>query len=262
MKFATVNGVSLRYEISGEGGPVVVLVHEMGGSLESWEESLPLMTPGHTVLRYDQRGWGLSEKSDARFSIEDLVADLDALLIETGLEGPFVLAGGAVGGGVALAYAATHPQKVAGVVGFAPATGVPPERRAGSQARATKIEELGIREFVLTDTAPEAYPEGLRANRERFQRFIGLQLASDLKSYANMIRMLAEADFDLIAERLECPVLLVAGAHDAMRTPAIVGAYARRLKRGRTETADSGHFMAIHAPEIIAEQILRFASGL
>ena len=41
MKWRDVNGVSLRYELSDAGAQTVVLVHELGGSLDSWDETLP-----------------------------------------------------------------------------------------------------------------------------------------------------------------------------------------------------------------------------
>src|ERR1700748_282811 len=41
MDFAEINGVGLRYELSGHGARTLVLVHEMGGSLESWDDVAP-----------------------------------------------------------------------------------------------------------------------------------------------------------------------------------------------------------------------------
>ena len=41
MNFVEVNGTALRYELSGSGASTLVLIHEMGGTLESWD----LVTP-------------------------------------------------------------------------------------------------------------------------------------------------------------------------------------------------------------------------
>ena len=41
MDFIEANGAGLRCELSGEGDRTLVLVHEMGGSLESWDEVAP-----------------------------------------------------------------------------------------------------------------------------------------------------------------------------------------------------------------------------
>ena len=51
----TANQISIHYEIAGEG-PSVVLLHEMGGTLDSWDEIAPVLRRQYSVLRYDQRG--------------------------------------------------------------------------------------------------------------------------------------------------------------------------------------------------------------
>ena len=49
--WAIANGKSLRFELSGAGNSTLVLIHEIGMCLESWDEVLPLLGPGHQVLR-------------------------------------------------------------------------------------------------------------------------------------------------------------------------------------------------------------------
>ena len=43
MEFLELNGTSLRYELKGSKGPLVVLIHEMGGLLENWDEVVPAL---------------------------------------------------------------------------------------------------------------------------------------------------------------------------------------------------------------------------
>ena len=80
MPFTEVNGVALRYEHSGRGERTLVLIHEMGGSLESWDEVAPALAANRRMLRYDTRGGGLSEKVRGARSIDTMVDDLAALL--------------------------------------------------------------------------------------------------------------------------------------------------------------------------------------
>ena len=61
MPWIEANGASLRYELSGSGKETLVLVHEAGGCLESYEDALPGLDKEFRVLRYDQRGFGFSE---------------------------------------------------------------------------------------------------------------------------------------------------------------------------------------------------------
>ncbi|MFC7555088.1 alpha/beta fold hydrolase [Pseudoroseomonas wenyumeiae] len=103
-----VNGVSLRYALEGEG-PVLVLVHEIGGSLESWNGVVPELARRFRVLRYDQRGAGGSEKPRQPFGLKTLVEDLDALLAALSLPAPFHLVGAAMGAAQAVMLAARRP---------------------------------------------------------------------------------------------------------------------------------------------------------
>jgi 3-oxoadipate enol-lactonase len=82
--FIEVNDVALRYELSGRGECTLVLIHEMGGSLESWDEVAPVLAANRRVLRYDTRGAGLSAKVRGALSIDTMVDDLAALLDEAG----------------------------------------------------------------------------------------------------------------------------------------------------------------------------------
>lgn len=58
MNFVEVNGTALRYELSGSGASTLVLIHEMGGTLESWDVVAMLLVPKRRILRYDTRGAG------------------------------------------------------------------------------------------------------------------------------------------------------------------------------------------------------------
>lgn len=87
MDFVEVNGTALRYELSGRGASTLVLIHEMGGTLESWDLVAPLLSSRRTILRYDTRGAGLSQKVRGPLSIDTLADDLVALIDKLGIAG-------------------------------------------------------------------------------------------------------------------------------------------------------------------------------
>ena len=58
MEWLEANGVGLRYDLTGSGSKTLALVHEMGGSLDSWDMVLPALAAGRRILRYDTRGAG------------------------------------------------------------------------------------------------------------------------------------------------------------------------------------------------------------
>ena len=129
MDFIESNGVGLRYELSGSGDHTLVLVHEMGGSLESWDDVVPRFTGTRRVLRYDTRGAGLSQKARGELTLDTMADDIAALLDNLAITGKVAIAAVALGGAIALHFAARYPERTSAVVVGSPATGITPERR-------------------------------------------------------------------------------------------------------------------------------------
>jgi 3-oxoadipate enol-lactonase len=102
VNFVEVNGTALRYDLLGSGAATLVLIHEMGGTLESWELVAPMLSAKRRVLRYDTRGAGLSQKIRPPLAIDSMVDDLVALMDTLRIAGKVALAGTAFGGAIAL----------------------------------------------------------------------------------------------------------------------------------------------------------------
>src|SRR5262245_56100740 len=161
MPWIEANGASLRYELSGAGPDMLVLMHEAGGCLESYEEALPGFEQDFRVLRYDQRGFGLSEKACA-LTFEGVVADLAALLEAWHITSAIYLAGCAMGADFAVGFASRHPQRVAKLALASPNIDPNGPRSAGSIERGLQAEREGIR-AVMNASHDRSYPEHLRA---------------------------------------------------------------------------------------------------
>src|SRR5207253_1280421 len=144
MNFIEANGVSLRYAVEGTGKPVV-LIHEMGGTMESWGLVAPLLSAWRRVVRYDTRGAGFSEKIRGALKIDTMADDLTALLDALGIKEKVALAGTAVGGAVALHTAFRFPQRVSAAIVTSPATSIPPANRAATLERVERFERDGLR---------------------------------------------------------------------------------------------------------------------
>ncbi len=101
MDWLEANGVGLRYDLAGSSAKTLALLHEMGGSLGSWDMVLPALAADRRVLRYDTRGAGQSEKVRGALALDTMVDDLAALLDALGIDQPIALAGCAVGAAIA-----------------------------------------------------------------------------------------------------------------------------------------------------------------
>jgi pimeloyl-ACP methyl ester carboxylesterase len=127
--FVEVNGLSVHYKEMGQGEPVFVLLHGFGASLFSWREVMEPLSHFGRVITYDRPAFGLTErpmpgdwKGVNPYSVQGNVELLAGLLDELGVE-QAILVGNSAGGGVAVAFALEHPERVQALVLVDPALG-------------------------------------------------------------------------------------------------------------------------------------------
>jgi pimeloyl-ACP methyl ester carboxylesterase len=77
MRITTSDGVRLAVEKEGQG-PGLVLVHGFGGAKEDFSDHVATLARDHTVVIFDHRGHGASEKPEdqAAYSLDRMVADV------------------------------------------------------------------------------------------------------------------------------------------------------------------------------------------
>ena len=121
IRFCTsADGVKIAYASHGTGPPIVKaanwLTHlEHDWHSPMWRHWLDGLADGHTVIRYDERGCGLSDWGAERLDMEAWVDDLEAVVDAADLE-RFALIGLSQGASVCVAYAARHPERVSHLV--------------------------------------------------------------------------------------------------------------------------------------------------
>lgn len=255
--WAEVNGVAIRYDYRAGQQATYVLLHEMGGSLESWDDVAGLLPGSSAILRYDQRGFGLSEKPVGKVTIDQHVDDLLGLLETLNVRGPIVIAGVAVGAGIAIRLAARYPERVSHLLAFAPACGVAAERQAGALEMAQEIAANGIR-MQASALFEMAYPQVLRSNLQRYKQYRSAWLSTDARALGGIYQMLATQDLDSDIAALSVPTLLVGGLYDALRPEAEIRRIAALCPQAQCVFVPSGHFMQIHSPAFVSYMLLQF----
>jgi pimeloyl-ACP methyl ester carboxylesterase len=129
---AVVDGITTRYEITGDGPPL--LMFSPGGfdsTLDSWRtvgiyrrlNLLEHLVRRHTCISFDRRESGHSGGRVERLAWEHYVAQGLGLLDHLGIERAHLI-GGCVGCSTVVAFGVAHPQRVASMVLFSPAGGV------------------------------------------------------------------------------------------------------------------------------------------
>ncbi|MEV5966076.1 alpha/beta fold hydrolase [Kribbella sp. NPDC051952] len=117
---AAPDAVKLAYAVHGHGPPIVRvatwITHlEFDWESPVWRHWLDALVDGHTLVRYDERGCGLSDRDVDEISLDAWVADLETVVDAAGVD-RFALLGVSTGVAVAVAYAARHPERLTHLV--------------------------------------------------------------------------------------------------------------------------------------------------
>ncbi|HEY7009217.1 MAG TPA: alpha/beta fold hydrolase, partial [Jatrophihabitantaceae bacterium] len=218
------SGVRIAYASTGSGPPLVKAANWLTNldlELESpiWAHWIDALSERHRLVRYDERGCGLSDWDVCEFGLDAWVEDLELVVDSVGLD-TFPLIGLSQGGAVAVAYAVRHPDRVERLVlvgGYA----------RGRLARAETAEE---REEAALDLQvgrvgwrrdDPAYRQVFAAQflpdepRETWDAFNALQRATT--STENVVRFLdtfANLDVSGIAGQVRCPTLVLHARRD------------------------------------------------
>lgn len=252
------NGAVLRYEHRpSTRRPTLVLVHELGGSLESYDDMLAELPTDLGILRYDMRGAGLSEKLRGDGQLPVMSQDLHALIEQLGIVGPLVVVGCALGAAIAFHFAGSYRERCAGAVGLSAVIARDPSAHAEIRARADRIQS-GYLPSVTEEVLARAFPPALRGDGTRFARQRARWRANDPDSLAALFRMLPTLADHAVLERIACPVLLVAASQDTMFPPLVQHATATKIRHVEVEELDTGHFPSVISPEPVAAAIVRF----
>jgi pimeloyl-ACP methyl ester carboxylesterase len=141
---------------SGDGLPVV-LAHSFAGSSRQWAPQVSHLRRSRRVVAIDLHGHGKSTATpEAAYDIDSFAADIAATADELSLD-RFVLVGHSLGGAAAIAYAAAHPQRVAGLVLVATPGRLPDEQVAqveGALAADYEGTMTGIWKRLLANASP------------------------------------------------------------------------------------------------------------
>ena len=108
--FVNVNGISLYYEVYGQGEPLL-MIHGNGGSISSFENQIPYFARKFKVIAVDSRAQGKSVDLQDTLSFEMMADDFSVLLDKLKLDSCNVL-GWSDGGINGLLLAIRHPEKV------------------------------------------------------------------------------------------------------------------------------------------------------
>jgi pimeloyl-ACP methyl ester carboxylesterase/DNA-binding winged helix-turn-helix (wHTH) protein len=254
IRFCTTGeGARLAYATMGEGPPLVKAANWLSHLDYDWQSSvwrhwLVELSNRFRLVRYDERGCGLSDWDVPEFSFEAWVRDLEAVVDAAGLD-RFALLGISQGGPVALAYAVRHPERVSRLVllgAFA----------QGRRKRARRPEDLDLvearinlvrvgwgrpdpqyRQMFLSRFLPEG-------TQDEWREFDELQRRSTSPENAwRFVQEFADIDVSDLAARVSAPTLIACARREPDEMFEQSRVLASLIPNGRLVPLDSANHL-------------------
>jgi pimeloyl-ACP methyl ester carboxylesterase/DNA-binding winged helix-turn-helix (wHTH) protein len=261
------DGVRIAWASTGTGSPLVKaanwLTHlDLEWASPIWAHWIDALSADHRLIRYDERGCGLSDWDVCEFSLDAWVEDLELVVESAGLD-RFPLLGVSQGGAVAIAYAVRHPERVERLLLVGAYARGRLARAADEDAREEAALDLQVGRVGWRRDDP-AYRQVFAAqflpdaDRERWDAFNALQRATT--STENVVRFLdtfANLDVSGVASQVQCPTLIVHARRDRRVPTDQARELAALIPGSRVHVLDSGNHIAMADepawPELVRE---------
>ena len=260
---AGADGARIRYRQEGSG-PVVVFTHGLGSHLDAWEQTAATFRDRYTVLTWDVRGFGDSDRRPETMAPETWASDLAAVLDEVGAD-EAVIGGISMGGVVSQRFALDFPNRTRALILISTSSEVNERAAAGWNARADIVERDGLAK-ALAPTGPalsygkeyrERHAEDIaEAGRLTIER-------NDAACYAAACRAVSDIDYTADLETVTCPTLILQGLEDALTPPGGSVIMSRRIPGSRLVMLENcGHAIPTERPDEFHAEVEAFLADV
>ncbi len=258
-QFRIIDGVKVRYaDTGGSQEPTVLLTSPWPESVYAFAPMWGTLSEHARLFAVDLPGFGASERRDDLLSPRAMGEFLAELILEADLGRPYIVAPD-VGTSAALFAAASHPERITGVVVGTGGAAVPlqlgePLRSWVLDPDLEKYRRMDPRAIVnaAVDTIAGGVSDDIRADYldcydgDRF-----VESMRYVRRYPEELPELAE-----LLPQIAVPVTIINGRHDPVVPVANAEFLDARLPSSRVELIDAGHFVWEEAPQEYASFIL------
>jgi len=253
------DGARIDVRVGGRDGDcAVVLIHGFPLTREIWTAQFEAASRSRRVVLPDLRGFGSSSVAQGPYLMERLAADVAAVLDALGIERA-AIAGHSMGGYVAMAFARMYAERVAGIALVASRLRADtPQEAAARRELADRVEREGSIAPAVQAYLPRMIARPPSATRpELLEEIERISARNSAGGAAAALRGMAlRSASDDIAEDLDVPMAMIAGACDAIvgidEARAVAGSFAR----GRLYVCErSGHLPMLEEPECVSRAL-------
>ena len=245
MQVAKANGIAVYWREDGDpDGIPVLFANSLGTDLRLWDALLPLLPNGYRYLRYDVRGHGLTQVTDGPYSMDMLVADVEALIDELQV-GPVIFVGLSIGGMIGQGLAAHRPDLVKALVLSNSAA------RMGTvemwDARIAQITHGGIE--ALADVVLDRWFGAEFLESPQVSAWRAMLTRTPQAGYLGCCAAIADTDLTASTSQLRLPTLGIAGSEDGSSPPELVAATCKLIDGATCHViTGAGHLPCVEKP--------------
>lgn len=254
------NAMHLAYDVHDSGSPgFVVLLHSLALDRRVWRSLVGPLSRHRTVVSVDLRGHG-SSPPGKDFTIEQMAEDVVFTLSSITRE-PFDVVGLSLGGCVAQALAANHPERVASLALVDTTAWYGLKAREDWQRRADQARQHGMHslaEFQLT----RWFSDDFRlANPSLCSELLEVFSNIDLASYMASCRALGAVDLRRVVGKISAPTVIIVGEDDPATSPAHAADLHSRIRSSQLhELPNARHLTPVERPEEVLALLLPLVS--
>jgi len=260
MRFRMRSGLTLRYKTRGVG-QTIVLLHPVAMRAEFWDPVADELESDFRLIAVDTRGHGESDVPAGPFSLDDLTQDIIELITAVGSP-PCVLVGCSMGVMVANWVAVKAPELVKALV-LSNATHTRTEQsKIGLQQRADACAK-GMPAVLESTLARWFSPSFMARRADTVAMARAWLLDNDPVVHSWSWLSMRDRDYGDKLEKIQVPVLAIAGSDDHSATPSVVEEMSRVFPRGSfSEMKGVGHFAPLENPQLFAQIVRKFVTEL
>ena len=271
MPTARVNGLSLFYEETGQGVPLV-FVHEFAGEARSWHLQVRFFARRYRTIAYNARGYPPSDvpEDPKAYSQDQAVDDIRGLLDALGIRKAHIC-GLSMGGYATLHFGLRYPDRALSLVVAGAGYGSVPGDREGFrrdvEETALRFERDGMKAVAEFYTKGPTRVQFMDKDPAGWQEFYDMFCAQSARGHALTMRgvqMTRPSVYELEAgmERMTVPTLIVTGDEDE---PCLKPALFMKRKirsSGLVVIPKAGHTVNLEEPEAFNRAVLDFLTAV
>lgn len=249
----------IYYEETGTGHPLI-LVSGLNGVGRYWQPQLAAFGSRYRVITYDQRGTGASDRVQRKFSIDQMAAELAALMDALKIERAHIV-GMSTGGAIGQTLAIEQPQRVARLVLCSTWTHCDPWFRRLFEARREMYRQCGPELHAMFHPLWLYPPDYVNAHDAEITEERKKAAGSAPPAEVSIGRIDALLAFDRRADlpRIKAPTLVIASDNDYITPSYYAEAIARAIPHARLVIPrGGGHSISRTRPEEINRIVLDF----